>query len=121
EGSGQTAADGSFVIELPADLAGAVQSQNWTFDVTVQSPTNQFVSARTSVPIHKAAYYVGLSPRTYVNTANQEAVVDLVAVTPDGDLVSDAELQVVAYEFQWNSVYARTADGVYRWETSVNR
>lgn len=121
EGSGQTGPDGSFTIELPADLAGAVQSQNWTFDVTVQSPTNQFVSARTSTPIHKANFYVGLSPRAYVSPVNSEVNVDLVAVTPDGDLVPDAELEIVAYEFQWNSVYARGADGVFRWETSVNR
>lgn len=121
EGSGQTAADGSFTIELPADLAGAAQSQNWSFDITVQSTTNQFVSARVTVPIHKAAYYVGLSPRTYVTTVEEEATVDLVAVTPDGESVPNADLQVTAYEFQWNSVYAQGADGVYRWETSVNR
>lgn len=121
EGSGRTAADGSFTIELPADLADAVQSQNWSFDVTVQSPTNQFVSSRANTVIHKAAYYVGLSPRSYVTPVSQEVAVDLITLTPDGGRMPDAELQIVAYEFQWNSVNARGADGIYRWETSVNR
>src|SRR5690606_4442788 len=66
EGVATTAADGSFVIELPADIAVAPQSQNWTFEVTVQSPNNQFVTTRAMVPVHKADFYVGISPREYV-------------------------------------------------------
>ncbi|HXF61071.1 MAG TPA: Ig-like domain-containing protein, partial [Caldilineaceae bacterium] len=121
EGTGQTGSDGSFTIELPADLAGAPQSQNWVFDVTVQSPTNQFVSSRTAAPIHKAAYYIGLSPQNYVTVVEDESVVDMVTVTPQGEPYADAELALTVYEFQWNNVYARSADGVYRWETSVQR
>src|SRR5690606_8281770 len=38
-----------------------------------------------------------------------------------GQPYADAELAVTVYEFQWNNVYARSVDGVYRWETSVER
>ncbi|HMN27047.1 MAG TPA: alpha-2-macroglobulin family protein, partial [Caldilineaceae bacterium] len=121
EGRGLTQADGSFVIELPADLQEALQSQSWTFDVTIQSPTNQFVTGRTTVPVHKGAFYIGLSPREYVVNVGDESNVDLVAVTPDGDPYPGAEILATVYEYEWNSVYGRTADGSYHWETSVLR
>ena len=121
EGSGVTGSDGSFVIELPADIANASQSQNWTIDVTVQSSTNQFVSGNTVVPIHKAAYYVGVSPANYVGRAGEASTIDFVTVDPLGEPVGPEDLDVVIYEYQWNSVYARATDGSYYWETSIER
>ncbi len=121
EGTGVTGSDGSFTIELPADIANVPQSQNWTIDVTVQSSTNQFVSGNVSVPIHKAAYYVGVSPVNYVGRVGEASAIDFVTVDPTGDPVGPEDLDVVIYEYEWNSVYARSADGAYYWETSINR
>ncbi|MFN8487418.1 MAG: Ig-like domain-containing protein [Caldilineaceae bacterium] len=121
EGKGTTEADGSFTIEAPANLGEALQSQNWTFNVTVQSSTNQFVSGQVSVPVHRGAFYAGLSPQSYVVQVNDQSNVDVVTVTPQGEPYPAAKLDVIVYEFQWNSVYERAADGSYRWETSVLR
>lgn len=121
EGVGKTGLDGSFVIEVPADMAGAMQSQNWSFDVTVQSQNNQFVSTQTRFPVHKADFYIGISPRQYVGYVDQATTLDFVTVTPQGEAYPDADIDVVIYEFQWNSVYARSADGNFRWETSIDR
>src|SRR5690606_36128303 len=63
----------------------------------------------------------GISPREYVGYVGQESTEDFVTITPEGDAYPDAELDVVIYEYQWNSVYARTTDGTFRWETSINR
>ncbi len=121
EGSGTTSDDGSFTIELPADLSDSLQSQRWTVDVTIQSPTNQFVSGRTSVPVHKGEFYVGLSPRSYVATVGEESQVDVVTITPQGEPYPGVELTATVYEFNWNSVYEQTADGSFAWQTSVER
>ncbi|MEZ4673461.1 MAG: MG2 domain-containing protein [Caldilineaceae bacterium] len=121
EGVGKTNADGSFVINLPADLSMTLQSQRWTIDVTVQSPTNQFVSGRTSMPVHKGEFYIGLSPRSYVARVGEETAIDLVTVTPQGFAYPGSEVAVTIYEFNWNSVYARSADGSFAWQTSVER
>ena len=121
EGSGATNADGSFTIELPADLSDALQSQRWTVDVTIQSPTNQFVSGRTSVPVHKGEFYIGLSPRSYVATVGEESQVDVVTITPQGEPYPGVELAATVYEFNWNSVYEQSADGSFAWKTSVER
>jgi uncharacterized protein YfaS (alpha-2-macroglobulin family) len=121
EGTGTTAADGSFVIELPADLADAAQSQNWTFDVTLQSPSNQFVGGQTTVPVHKSDFYIGVSPRQYLVAVGESAFFDFVTVAPDGARVADRELDIVIYNYEWNNLYTRNNDGVYRWETSIVR
>ena len=121
EGTGVTDASGEFIIELPADISRSLQSQNWTFDVTIQSPSSQFVSGRTSVPVHRAEYYIGLAPRTYLASAGEPAEVDLIAVTLDETPYPGAVIDAAVYEFHWNSVYELAADGSYRWSTSVER
>ncbi|MBI3959034.1 MAG: Ig-like domain-containing protein, partial [Chloroflexi bacterium] len=121
EGEGVIDSAGRLTIEAPADLAQASRSQTWTFDVTVQSPSNQWVSGRTSVPVHRSALYIGVSPRDYVGVAGKGLAFDLVSLTPDNEPVADAALDVVVYDYRWNSVYAQAADGSYYWETSVEK
>lgn len=121
EGAGVTDAEGRFVIEAPAAIQDSLQSQRWALDVTVQSPTNQFVSGRTDLPIHKGDFYIGLSPQRYVVNVREESVVDLVTVTPQGEPYSGAEVEVIIYEYAWNNVYGRGADGAFYWQTSVLR
>ena len=121
EGSGTTDAAGNFTLELPAELGESLQSQRWTVDVTIQSPTNQFVSGRTSVPVHRGEFYVGLSPQSYVNRVGAESAIDVVTITPEGEPYPGVALDVVVYEFKWNSVYEQTAGGGYAWTTSVER
>ena len=121
EGEGVTDGEGRLLIEVPAELAQASHSQNWTFDVTVQSPSNQFVSGRTSVPVHRSQLYIGVSPRDYVGVAGRELAFDLVSLTPDNQPMADVPVDVVVYDYRWNSVYAQAADGSYYWETSVEK
>ncbi|MEZ4868402.1 MAG: Ig-like domain-containing protein [Caldilineaceae bacterium] len=121
EGVGQTNADGSFTLQLPADLQESLQSQRWTFDVTVQSPTNQFVSGRTSTPVHKGEFYIGLSPQRYVSNVGEESQVDVVTITPQGEPYPGVELTAIVYEFNWSSVYEQSADGTFAWQSSVER
>ena len=121
EGGGVTDADGSFVIELPADISRSFQSQRWVFDVTIQSTTNQFVSGLTAVPVHRAAYYIGLSPTSYVVAMGETAEVGIVTITPDHVAYPGAGLDATVYEVIWSSVYEQSADGGYRWESNVER
>jgi len=121
EGTGTTDAQGNFSVDLPVDLQDLLQSQQWSFDVTVQSSTNQFVSGRTSVPVHKGEFYIGLSPRSYVATVDDESTVDVVTITPQGEAYPGVELEAIVYEFKWNSVYEQGANGAYNWQTSVER
>ncbi|MEZ4715338.1 MAG: Ig-like domain-containing protein [Caldilineaceae bacterium] len=125
EGTGRTDAQGRYTISLPADLMDSPGSQNWRFEVTLQSSTNQFVSGGANTIVHKSDFYVGLSPRAAVVNAGEEATVDIVALeamgAPDNAPYPGAALDVTVYEFAWNSVYEKDADGQFRWRTDVQR
>ncbi|MEZ4836718.1 MAG: alpha-2-macroglobulin family protein [Caldilineaceae bacterium] len=47
--------------------------------------------------------------------------IDVVTLTPQQDTYPAADLDVVIYDYRWNSVYEQGADGIYRWETSVEK
>ncbi|MBP7962081.1 MAG: Ig-like domain-containing protein [Caldilineaceae bacterium] len=121
EGTDKTDAQGRFDLSVPADLADSLASQRWSFDLTVQSPTNQFVSGNTAVVVHKGDFYIGLSPRSYVISAGSAAEIDVVTLQPDYAPYPDAALQAVVYQFNWNSVFEKGPDGVMRWTTNVER
>ncbi len=121
EGTGKTDAQGRFDLSVPADLADSLASQRWSFDLTVQSPTNQFVSGNTAVVVHKGDFYIGLSPRSYVISAGSAAEIDAVTLQPDYAPYPDAALQAVVYQFNWNSVFEKGPDGIMRWTTNVER
>jgi uncharacterized protein YfaS (alpha-2-macroglobulin family) len=124
EGAGETDADGGFVIQVPADLGDSPGSQRWLVDVTVQSAGDQFVSNRVRVPVHKSDFYIGVSPQSYVVPVGQEVGVDLVTLASTGEPANapypGAVLDVIVYEFDWQSVYVKSG-GRYQWETSVER
>ncbi len=84
QGKGVTDDQGTLTIEVPADLGDALSSQNWSLDVTVTSPTNQQVYGSVNFPVHRGAYYIGLSPASYVAQAGQATTIDVVTVAPDG-------------------------------------
>jgi uncharacterized protein YfaS (alpha-2-macroglobulin family) len=121
EGKGTTDGEGRLTIELPADLGASLASQTWSMDVIITSPTSQQVYSNVTFPVHRGQYYIGLSPASYVAQAGEEAQVDAVTVTPDGDMYPNADLDVVVYEFRWNSVYERAEDGNFYWKSTADR
>ncbi len=89
--------------------------------MTVQSPTGQFVSGRTSAPVHRGQFYIGLSPRQYVGQVGDPLDVDVVTVTPQGEPAPDVPLELVVHQVVWNSVYEKAPDGTYYWTSTVER
>lgn len=121
EGKGRTDAEGRFTIELPADLGASLSSQSWSMDVIITSPTSQQVYNNVTFPVHRGAFYTGISPQSYVVAADDAAQIDLVTVTPQGERYPDQELNAVVYEFRWNSVYEQAEDGNYYWKSTAER
>jgi len=119
EGTGETGADGTFVFDVPADIAEKTQSQVYTLEVTVIDVNNQEVSNRTQTVVHKGTFYVGLSPRRYVGQAGKETVVDLKAVDIEGKVVPGQEVEVVFSKRKWYNTQKQGADGRWYWDWEV--
>ena len=88
------------MIEIPADLQDATQSQTWTIEATVRDESGLTVSGRTDVTVHKGLVYIGASPTAYVGTAGDDNDVNIIAVDWDSNPVANQTIDVDVVERQ---------------------
>jgi hypothetical protein len=115
-GETSTDAEGRVAFRVPAELEEDGQSQVFTVDVAVTDVSNQEVSNRTAVVVHKAEFYVGLAPRGYLAPVGKEKQVDLLTVDWDGVPAPGTELTVVFMAHNWYSVRRQSEDGQFYWD-----
>ena len=111
EGDAQTRPDGTYDIELTANLANldpayassldASQRMNFTLEVTVQDESGLPVSARTSVFVNPAEFYIGLRPDAWVGRAGTATGFDVQLTdwdqNPAGEQALVAQFQKVVW------------------------
>ncbi len=122
-GNGVTDAAGQLVIKLDGkelDAALPAGSQNLIIEATVTGRDNQVISGRSSVILHKGAYYIGLSPQEYVADAGKETAVDLVAVDWAANRLPDKELDVQIIRYEWVNNFVETEGGGY-WQSETKK
>ncbi len=115
EGRGLLDEDGTYTIEVPADVSEYQNSQIFTIEASVTDPSNQQVSGRHSVIAHKGEFYVGLAPQEYIGTAGREAKVNVITVDRDSKPVPGVPLTVVFLESRWYNVQEQADDGRFYW------
>ena len=118
-GGGATGADGTFTIELPADLEDATQSQSFTIEATVRDESDQTVAGRKEVIVHQGNFYIGVRPDEYVGTALSDTRVEFRTVGWDSARVPDQALQVEVVERRWSSVQEEDPNGRTTWSWEV--
>lgn len=94
-GSGVLAADGTFKISVPADLAGSLNPQDFLIEASVTDVSNQTVAGRTSVLVHPADVYVGVSPESYIGKANEPQNFNIITVNPASAVVPNQKVDAV--------------------------
>lgn len=109
---------GEFVIEIPAELSDAAQSQNFIVEATVRDETGQSVSGRGTVTVHQGEVYIGARAEQYVGRAEEESTINIIAVDWDSEAVSNQNIDVEVVERRWSSVQERDPNGrtVWTWE-----
>ena len=118
-GEGVTDASGQLVIEIPADLDDATQSQQYTVEAVVSDESGQAVAGRTSVIVHKGLVYIGVQPENYVSTSGEETTFNLIAVDWDGEPVAEQAIDVEVVERRWSSVQEQDELGRTTWTYEV--
>ena len=118
-GSGTTDGEGQFMIELPADLKDATQSQRWTIEATVLDESGLTVSGRTEVIVNKGLVYIGARPARYVSSQGQESDIEIIAVDWDSQPVANQPVEVEVVERRWSSVQEEDESGRTTWTWEV--
>lgn len=117
-GKGKLNAQGELEIELPLDLGDSKQSQIYSIEVTAEDVTNQTVSNRISIPVHKGEYYVGINNRDYVTKLGEKAVFDVVTVDYDGKPMAKRQVKVTNNVREWKTVRKKNVDGDYYYSSN---
>lgn len=118
EGEGVTDAEGRLLIEIPADLGEATQSQTFTIEASVTDESGQLVAGRATVIVHQGEVYVGIRPERYVGLAGEANTVNLIAVDWGSAPVAGQEIRYEVVERRWSSVQEEDEYGraVWTWE-----
>ena len=118
-GEGTTDASGLFMIEVPADLQDATQSQTFTIEAVVRDESDQVVAGRAEVVVHQGDVYIGARPENYVSTAGQDTQLEFIAVDWNSDPIAGQELAVEIVERRWSSVQEEDPGGRTTWSWEV--
>ena len=71
--------------------------------------------------MHKAEFYIGLRPQSYVATAGSPVAIDVLTVDPQGKPVSEADVALVANRLRWYSVKEQAEDGNFYWVSKAEK
>ena len=120
DGEGTTDAEGRFVFSVPADISDSVLSQEFTIEATVTDVSDQSVSNRASVVVHKGLFYIGLRPALYVGHVGEELEVEVRTVDWDGAVVRNVPLNVTFSRREWLNVQEEDEYGNLIWTWAVS-
>jgi hypothetical protein len=118
-GEGRTDAQGKFVIEVPADLGKAKQSQQLTVEAQVVDESGQVIAGVANVIVHQGEFYIGAGPENYVGTATKPQKVNLVTAEWDSKPKPNTDLSIRVVERQWSSVQSVDPESgrtVWNWD-----
>jgi uncharacterized protein YfaS (alpha-2-macroglobulin family) len=121
QGRGKTDAQGRFTFSVPADIGKYLQSQRFTFDITVTDLNNQAVSTQSSAVVHKGDFYIGLSPEEYVSQVGDSSRINVITVDPHSRPVPDTDVKLIVNRMEWYSVQQQAEDGRFYWDTKVRK
>jgi hypothetical protein len=116
DGEGELDPSGKFHIKIPMDLSQESVSQVLSVDVDITDESNQVVSTRASIPVHKADVYVGIRPEDYAVEPGGDARIALVTVSPDGTPLPNQRVELTVYKRTWNTTRKKGVDGSYYYD-----
>ena len=115
-GEGSLASDGTFRITVPVPMEEEPLSQVLSIDADITDSSNQVVSTRASVPVHKASVYVGIRTAEYSVQPGDDVTAQLVTVDTEGNPMGGQRVNLSLYTRSWNSNRKKGVDGQYYYD-----
>jgi uncharacterized protein YfaS (alpha-2-macroglobulin family) len=110
-GTAKTGLDGVASYKVAAALAEGEGAQQFTLSATVTDENAQAVASSTTVTVHPAEFYAGIRPAEYVGLVGDDAVVGVVTVDTEGQVLPTRAAVVRIYEREWITTKTQTAEG----------
>jgi hypothetical protein len=119
QGQEKLDAEGSAHLTFQASAGTRPVPRNFEIEATVTDVDGRTVSQRKSVLVHPASFYLGLMPNSYLVTTGQPIWVNVVAATPDSELVNDIPATLVLYRRTWQTVRRKGVGGYYEYISKI--
>jgi alpha-2-macroglobulin len=123
DGTGRTDREGLLSIKLP-DLPQSEAGQLLTLEVSAEDESGLPVSARTTLHVHPADFYIGIRPDQWIGRADSPIGFEVYTVdwarNASGDKSLEAEFQQVHWEKEVDSAGYPTYKPVYEPVSSSN-
>lgn len=111
-GDGSTDTQGAIALDLGKAEAPGGKTWQYTVEAEVADVNRQRVAARATIDVHPAALYAGVRVATTGFAETQrETPIEVVAVTPEGERVEGAALQLVVKRRTWQSIRKKGVGG----------
>jgi alpha-2-macroglobulin len=89
----------------------------YSLEGDVEDVSRQHIANRASVTVHPAPWYIGLRRPSYFLDQKAGLATQVVAVSPDGQVVPGVVVELKLTQIQWNSVRRSEGNGFYAWES----
>jgi len=119
DGTGTTDAEGRFTVEIPAQIDEERTSQTFTVEATLTDESDQVVSGRAQVVVHRGLVYVGARSLRYVAQEGQASELEVIVVDWESQPQADQDVEVSIVERRWSSVQERDDRGNTTWTYEV--
>jgi hypothetical protein len=107
-------ADGRYLVSSDKTIADSGYPTLIVINATVTDESDQAISGQTVVMAHPANVYTGIKTDRYFYRAEEPVTVDLLAVTPQSDLIANQVIDVTIVQVDWKRM--RTDDGEPYWD-----
>lgn len=108
EGEGETGPDGSLALEFAA--AQEDSRQGYTLEATAEDESGIPVSARASLEVNPAEYYIGVRPDAWVGQAGGTTGFEVLVVDWSGKPAGSRALRADFHKVVWERVDPRPGD-----------
>lgn len=112
-GEGKLDENGSFAVSVPISLKDKKIDQVYTLEATIQDSSNQTVSNRIPIRVHKGNYYVGIKSDEYSYTKGDNGTFKVLVLDLEKKPVSSKHVSVSLYERMWDQVQKKNIDGEF--------
>lgn len=110
----QIGVDGRYLVTSDKTIAASGYPTLIAISATVTDESGQAISGQTLVMAHPANVYTGIKTDRYFYRAEEPVTVDLLAVTPQSDLIPGQRIDVEIMQVEWRR--ARTTSGTPYWD-----
>ncbi len=107
--------DGTLDIDVATSAEDGL-AYAWTLEAEVADVSRQRIASRSSLVIHPAPFYAGVSELPYFVTTRSISP-SIVAVALNGTVVSGIKVDARLMRIQWNSVRRAEGNAFYTWES----